>query len=157
MRFSWIVGIAVLIFSTSIFAIVLLSLGLEIYVDYGRTICDMNDVCRSGHLTAPMCSCYIFSIVLAIGAGRYVAVGVFPFFETYPGQLAYNVWFLYSLLACISGVFLMKIVNEDFASWVVNAVSLLIAYKGCQHYKKYLSQHYAIQASESSEDEDYDD
>ena len=118
-------------------------LGIETYVDFGREVCDRNMTCSDGAATDIANLFLLLSCLVGLAAGRYIVVGSSPFFSTPPTQRIFNVVFLCSLVASMTGTFLMQIVPEPVNSWVLLVLILITAVVGYNYYIANTSYDYA--------------
>ena len=131
---AWIIGSLVAVAMYAGVEVSLSELGIETYVDFGREVCDRNMVCNDGKSTDIANLFLLLSCLVGFAAGRYVVVGSYPFFSTPQAQRMFNVWFLGSLVASMTGTFLMQIVPEPFNSWVLLVLILITAVVGFNYY-----------------------
>jgi magnesium-transporting ATPase (P-type) len=144
---AWLISIAVFVLLFGFFRAALESLGLETYIDYGREICDRNDVCRDGDFSSEMTNFGVLCFLIALGVYNCIANWRFPPFQTDSGNLTFNVWLFGSLTMSFMGVFVSQIF-EDFAGWINLAVLVLVVYLCIQFYQKRIAEIY-----ESSDDD----
>ena len=138
---AWVVSIALFGLLFGFFSTALESLGLESYIDYGREVCDRNDVCRDGSLSGEMMTFGVFSFLIALGAYNCIANWRFPPFYSLDGNLTFNVWLVGSLIMSFLGVFISQ-VFEGFAGWINLAILALIVYLCIQYHDKRIAEIY---------------
>jgi hypothetical protein len=153
---AWIIGIIVFAVIYTGAEISLSELGIETYVDFGREVCDRNMVCNDGKSTDIANLFLLFSCLVGLAAGRYIVVGSYPFFSTPPAQRLFNVWFLGSLVASMTGTFLMQIVPEPFNSWALLVLMLVTAVVGYNYFIANTTFDY-LEDEDEYEDEDEDE
>ena len=147
--FAWLVSIAIFISLSAFFTFALENLDVETYIDYGREVCDRNDVCRDGATSSEMLSFQVLSFLMALGAYNCISSWRFPPFQTPEGNLTFNVWVVGTLVMSFLGLFVSQIFG-DYASWINLALLILIAYSCIQYRDKRISEIYNIKDEDIS-------
>ena len=118
---------------SAFFSFALENLGLEPYIDYGREICDRNDVCRDGSFSNEMVAFGVLSFLMAVGTYNCVSNWRFPPFQTPEGNLTFNVWVVGTLIMSFLGVFISQVFG-DYGGWI-NLVLLVLIASLCTQYR----------------------